>query len=527
MPEGAKVCGKCGAPLDTDTVTAYNGNSVPQTQPVYTAPAGSGVADTVRNIPAKVKKIDFKALLKNKLVIAAAAVVVLAIVLIIIISSAASGGSEYGVVNEFLPMYDGEQLSFIYNGEVLKTKIEYSDSYYYYDSYYDSQYNDDVSVYGWCTADGLWLVNNNGAVKIADSADSFEISSSAQVVYYMADDALYVYNGKSAKIKEFDGNMYSLKVSPDGSACAWLERDDDYEYHGYVYNGGKPVELGKIDSIVSVSNGGNLIYCTKSGKIGYISAMSGDFEKIKTYSSIDAVSADCSSVLFYDGSSTYMYNLSCSEAVKVSKSGFVSLVVPTRGYYAANNFNSFIGECDNAVYRYTLKSGEYETIKLTSDYSSYILSDDGKNLLYLRDGKLYKVSTVNENSDKITVAKNVISYGCDGQLDNIYYLNDDGELCYSNGREDGSKVVFDSDDVYNFSVNSSGVCVFIYDYDTTESEGTIAYSAKGGDKQKCSGLSSVSVVSSSKYTYALDTDGVLYISDDGKSFKNTKIEINY
>ena len=152
------------------------------------------------------------------------------------------------------------------------------------------------------------------------------------------------------------------------------------------------------------------------------------------------------------------------------------------------------------------------------------MSSDGKNFLYVDGSKVYKKSAVSEDADKITVAKYLYDIDFDPNFNNIYSLDRDYALVYSNGTGDDIKVVFDSEEVSDLAVCENGVCTFIYDY--SGDEGTLAYSANGGEKQKCSGLSSAAYVSrsnSGKYIYAVTSDNELYISTDGKTFNNTKI----
>lgn len=521
VPDGAKVCPNCGTPIADGAPKAAVASAA---QEVNTQ-AAEFVGGSVNSAAEAVKKHDFKSLLKNKLVIAAAALIVVAALVIVIVNVIGSSSSApFAIASNQIDRFYTEDYTTVlfYNGKQVKTELDTSSV-----SIYSN--NDKSSVY--VTADGtLYALSGDKLNEVRDDCSVLGVSAFGSAVFYTSDDTLYVYDGgKSTKITDLENYTGSFAASPDGSACAWTVYDD--EYVGFAWAGSKVSELGDMNRVISITNGGDLIYCeTDSGKLGYIKGMSDDIESVKSLSYVSALSADNRQIMFESSSSTFVFAPSMEEPVKVDK-GSVSILLPENGYYTANNFDNFVGSCSSSIKRYIRKGDEYpDNIKLASNCYTALISADGKNILYYSNNKMVKRDTVSEEGEKITVAKNVYSdFGTDANFNNIYYINNDYELVYSNGKEDGMTTVYDNDDVSGIALSTSGACAFIYD--RSGGEGSAAYSVNGGDKQKCSGVStldtfSTDTLSAQKYIYAVNADDELYISTDGKNFTNTKIVLD-
>lgn len=509
IPDGAKICDYCGnlIPIDLSAQAA-------STQAV--------------SAPVAAKKFSFAALLKNKFFIGGVALAIVAalVIVLIIFIGPASGGSS-AITNDLYTVYtEDNDTAVIYNGNVLKTRIDGSISSTYANNDYSAVYlkNESGEVY---------KLSGGNLTKVLEEVNIKGISDFGDTLYYIEDDTICSYNGKTTKIADIDENNYisTFVISPNGDSCAWVEFNaEKFEEKFYAYNGGKVTELGKLRTIHSITDGGDLIYCINSaGKLCYIQNLDSDnMESVRNCSEVIKLSADNRQILFYDNGKTYVYFPSLEEEIKVS-TGSVRPIVPYNSYFSSNNFDNFIGVSNSSTYRFIRNGDEYESNKI-SNTSYGALSSDGKNILYVDGTKIYKKSTVSEDADKIAVAKSVnryYSFDADPNLNNIYSLDRNSALVYSNGTDDEIKVVFDSEEVYDLTVNENGVCTFIYDY--SGGEGTLAFSANGGEKQKCSGLSSAASISrskSGKYIYAVTSDNELYISTDGKTFTNTKIILN-
>lgn len=504
IPDGAKICDYCGNLIPTDL-------------------SGQAASTQVVSAPVAAKKFSFVALLKNKFFIGGVALAIVAALVIILINFVIpmSGGSSANRNDLYTVYTEDNDTAVIYNGNVLKTRIDGSINYTYANNDYSTVYLENKSG-------EVYKLSDGNLTKVLEEVNINGISDFGDTLYYIEDDTICSYNGKTTKIADIDENNYifSFVISPNGDSCAWIEFNAEKdELEGYAYNGSKVTELGKLRTIHSITDGGDLIYCTNStGKLCYIQNLDSDnMESVRSCSDVITLSADNRQILFYDSGKTYVFFPSLEEEIKVS-TGSVSPIVPYNSYFSSNNFDDFIGVSNSSTYRFTRNGDEYESNKI-SNTSYGVISSDGKNILYVDGTKIYKKSTVSEDADKITVAK-YYQYGfdIDPNFNYIYSLDRDNALVYSNGKDGEMKVVFDSEEVYNLTVNENGVCTFIYDY--SGGEGTLAYSEKGGEKQKCSGLSSAKKVYSSdsgKYIYAVTADNELYISTDGKSFTNTKI----
>ncbi|MCI7692542.1 MAG: zinc ribbon domain-containing protein [Oscillospiraceae bacterium] len=508
IPDGAKICDYCG-----NLIPDYSPEQAPNVQVV--------------SAPAAAKKFSFVALLKNKFFIGGVALAIVAALVIILINvvGPASGGYSANINDLYTVYTEDNDTAVIYNGNVLKTRIDGSINNTYAN-------NDYSTVYLKNDSDEIYKLSGGNLTKVLEEVVYIcGISDFGDTLYYIEDDTICSYNGKKTEIAEIDENnrFSSFVISPNGDSCAWTEIDKENDRKGYAYNGGKVTELGKLSTIISITDGGDLIYCTNStGKLCYIQNLDSDnMESVRSCSWFFKLSADNRQILFYDSGKTYVYFPSLEEEIKVS-TGSVSPLVPFNSYFSSNNFDNFIGVSGSSTYRFTRNGDEYDSFKIAnSDITA--LSSDGKNIIYRDGSKAYKKSIVSEDADKITVAKYLNGIGgidFDPNFNNIYSTDRDYALVYSNGTDDDIKVVFDSEEVSDLAVCENGVCTFIYDY--SGGEGTLAYSANGGEKQKCSGLSSAASVSRSncgKYIYAVTSDNELYISTDGKTFTNTKITL--
>lgn len=504
IPDGAKICDYCG-----NLIPDYSPEQAPNVQVV--------------SAPAAAKKFSFVALLKNKFFIGGVALAIVAALVIILINvvGPASGGYSANINDLYTVYTEDNDTAVIYNGNVLKTRIDGSINNTYAN-------NDYSTVYLKNDSDEIYKLSGGNLTKVLEEVNIKGISDFGDTLYYIEDDTICSYNGKKTEIADIEENtdISSFVISPNGDSCAWIEIDKENDRKGYAYNGSKVTELGKLSTIISITDGGDLIYCTNStGKLCYIQNLDSDnMESVRSCSDVIMLSADNRQILFYDSGKTYVYFPSLEEEIKVS-TGSVRPLVPYNSYFSSNNFDNFIGVSGSSTYRFTRNGDEYESNKISG--TSYgAISSDGKNILYVDGSKAYKKSIVSEDADKITVAKYLNGIDFDPNFNNIYSLDRDYALVYSNGTGDDIKVVFDSEEVSDLAVCENGVCTFIYDY--SGGEGTLAYSANGGEKQKCSGLSSAASVSrsnSGKYIYAVTSDNELYISTDGKTFTNTKITL--
>lgn len=547
-PDYGKVCVNCGAPLESlNGGDAANGaaqaappnyppdqayqpvntpGSVPFSEKMNTAV--KSVSGAFSEAAGDVRMGDFKSLLGNKKFLICGGAVLALIIIIIIIVAAASSSSGSGARAEFAPpqndirafVTDDDETVFFYNGKRLKTVLD-GDAVFAarnLDGSVAYAYSEDGELYAVTSVDAKLIANEYSVILAADYGAN---------AYYVSDDVLYFYNGnKSEEITESDEGFTQITLSPNGSSCAWTEYDEDGDIVGRAYVKGKIYELGKANHIFSITDSGDVIfYRNDNGKLCYMKDLR-ESESVKSANYALALSADRRKILFADSNSgserTYMFDSSMSEAVKVCN-GYLHLVMPQSNKVNYSDFNNFVAFDGKGVSRFVRNGDEYEKFSIVSDCDAAVISDDGRFVLYMKNNKVYKKSALSEDADRLTVSKGAGTVVADGGFNNIYYIDDDNALCYSDGRSEDIVTVYDKDDVYDIVSTALGVCVFIYDY--SGGEGSLAYSVKGGGRQKCGGLSSACLIftdSAGKYVYAVDDDDNLYVSTDGKNFTDTK-----
>lgn len=409
IPDGAKICDYCG-----NLIPDYSPEQAPNVQVV--------------SAPAAAKKFSFVALLKNKFFIGGVALAIVAAVVIVLINvvGPASGGSSANINDLYTVYTEDNDTAVIYNGNVLKTRIDGSISSTYANNDYSTVYLENKSG-------EVYKLSGGNLTKVLEEVNIKGISDFGDTLYYIEDDTICSYNGKKTEIAEIDENnrISSFVISPNGDSCAWIEIDKENDRKGYAYNGSKVTELGKLGSMVSITDGGDLIYCTNStGKLCYIQNLDSDnMESVRSCSDVIMLSADNRQILFYDSGKTYVYFPSLEEEIKVS-TGSVSPLVPYNSYFSSNNFDNFIGVSNSSTYRFTRNGDEYESNKISNtNYGA--ISSDGKNILYDDVTKACKKSIVSEDADKITVAKYLNGIDFDPNFNNIYSRDRDYALVYS------------------------------------------------------------------------------------------------
>lgn len=104
---------------------------------------------------------------------------------------------------------------------------------------------------------------------------------------------------------------------------------------------------------------------------------------------------------------------------------------------------------------YVNTPGKKEATKLDSKVSDFMVSENGKIVIYEKNGDLYKHNLKKE--EKIAKDVNIQALSPDGKI--IYYRNDDGDLiCWKNGKEEEI-----DDDVYILYTSEDGKTIVYTD----------------------------------------------------------------
>lgn len=494
---------------------AQTGNKKSQKSASEFKKIGETLRSDAQQATAAVKSRNFKELFKSKVFyICCTALVVILIILIGVVASLGSDSSAYDVKGYYYAADDGDSIVYLYNGKIVKNTDFTS-----YASVLDRTPDGTAIVVE--DDEALYLINEGKVSRICNDfdSDSASISANGKTVAYITDDCVYVYTGgKSKKIASLETSSSTPVISPDGKTVAFCDVDDD-DINTYVWKGGKVIDLDSDIDPFSVSNGGKYIYGTsRSGYLYYIKGLKKNSEeKIDSFSYLVGIDYDHTKLLYVSSDGTYCFDPSVDDedAIRIVKRS----VYPIASSYYHNstpyieNFKSFYGKSNGAVYEYFRKGKSYDDEKILSDVESILLSDDQKSFVYIDgDGDLMKGTMSNAKNEK-KVAKNVASIRANDTLKNVYYCDEDSNLRYVG--KDG-KI---ASDIRRYYVTDSGVCVF---YDT---DGDLYYSVKGGEKKKA-GLDEISsLVISNDIVYVV-SDDELYISTNGKTFNKTGLEID-
>lgn len=507
IPDNAAFCTECGAKLDK-----------PEGGAPAAAPAQAASAEAAAVVE-KAKK-GFGGILKNKAVIyGACGVVVLAVLIAAIAGIASSAGSSFKLKSaQYFGEIVDEKIVLFYGDKKIEADTEASSMNLY-------SAVDGSAVFVYTSDDELFHSSKGGELEmVAEEVDIIIASANGNAAAYISDEELFLYkDGKTSSVADIE-NYGGIVISPDGSALAYAEYNDDWELECYAYNGKSVEEIGEY-SPVSISNGGSVLYMIKSdnNKLYVAENLKGDdAESVKTINTSYNyyLSSDYKTIMFYDDGKTYVYSPSLKEAVKVNGSS-VSVLFPTDAVSSLDSFDNFVGYSDGSTYRFKRSGDEYEKFKIAS--SSGLLSADGKTLLYSDGDELCKISTTKDGAEEVELADEFEYFcGASSDLKHIYYINEDGELMYNPGREDKSEKISDDVSSAYAVVTADGVCTYIYDM--SGNEGSLYYSVKGGKKTKADGLSDANYVYRYSNIIRADYDDAIFISKDGKKFEKTGIE---
>ncbi len=456
------------------------------------------------------KALDIRALVKNKtvLLIAAALAALVLLVVIAVVSSVSASSGGTGIKGSYLLHEDNGESIVIYNGKKIKSLDLSTNAYVIAESLDGSKaiVRDGVSA--------LYYLDNGNSSNITGDFDAawITLSDDGSTAAYHYDGSLYLYKGgNKKKVADIENMLCALVLSPNGDTIAYAESDGD-KISTYAYKGGKVIDLDAKVTPLTVSNGGGIIYgYDKKSRLCFIKNLKPDSaESVKNLNLIakPVFSTDKKQILFASDNGMYYFDSSHKEDIKVTGSK-IMLIYPECGVRSYDNLKSFLAYSDSKIVKFTRKGDDFDKETLASSPFSCILSADGKELVYVQNNELYKISVSNPDK-KTQLGSEVIDYYADKDLKNVYFLNQDNTLRYADGKsKNGKKII---DDVGDFNVAPNGVCIF------TDDDDTLYYSANGSDKKKA-GLEDVTGYVERTYnTIYVESDGDLYVSTDGKNF---------
>lgn len=426
-------------------------------QPV--APMQQPVAGAVPPAaPEKKKEIPFKMLIP-----VAGVFVLLVIVLVAVL--ALGGGSDNDVYakKELSHMYDPNAFYVFPNtDDVYECEEEYVENVQYnaacdraiftaYDDY------DEMMLY--------YIDTDLEATLVAEDVNGAYISYTGEYILYLQDvednaGDLYAYCVKNGDITQIDSDVYPYNIcmSPSGKVVCYVK---DYEstYENTLYIGGVDKESVEIDDDgcrpLSVTDNGKYVYYVDSDYKLYL-YNGKDSEKIT--SDIDSscwVNRDATEILYTKDGKTYYHTVKMDEAVKIAGDELYDIILPGEVVVFYNNaemvgldtFKGAVLNCYEDI-MWLNKKGD-EAIKICSSTNLYQLSEDGKSILYVKGGDLYKIKKLSEDMEATVVCDEmyVEDFAASDDLSKIYIASDD-ELHYVKGENKFEEISNDLTESY-------------------------------------------------------------------------------
>lgn len=527
IPDIAKFCGKCGAPVSEGV------------QPVG---GGAALNPPAAPIPPVKPQNTFPL---SKILIGAglAAVVIIAVIVCVSLFKPARFTSLKNSIN-FFPSENGVQvvttngtvatIEGILNGSsrsldgsvaaaLINTDSDSSDFTYNYEDGYTLYY----------IADGKITV-------VSEEVYDFRLAASGDAIAYSTNldgdvAELNLYSG--GKSQKITSEFYKyFCISPDGKTVAYISDYDESEdeFTGYIWNG-KAKSLGKNRVPLAVSNDGKYAYFIKvtDDYEHPFYVLSGD-DEIKLGSSAGSMyfNSDATQVVYNVGGGSYI-SINGSEKLKLV--GRVErFILPEwvpisyslcYGQYNSYIFgvNSFAGTFYNNDDSVVYIDGKFETSSVVKKVQSVMLCDDAKTLIYRKGGSICKTDGTKPDAEPIELVEEDAADFCalsDGSA--IYYVSIDDELYYQKGTQKAKRVAYDldgSDFGYFMDVfNKTGAVYYL-------SDGQLYVSGKGAKGTLVKGIDDdvINVNADSFFVNVIskndDYGFNIYLSTDGIKFE--------
>ena len=327
----------------------------------------------------------------------------------------------------------------------------------------------------------LYYVTDNSVDRIADNCTSnFVMSHNGDTVVYIAADG-FLYRTDTSRLKTVtvDENAEALAVSPDGSKMLYSKKTDNISKL-YLYADGESVYIADNYIPIAVSDDSSLIYVLSADNSLYLLNVDGTVRSricSETDTGIFCFSSDVSSVVFSDGSYTYI-----SETGKSKVRLIPGKAVPVYISSVASLCNS-----SGTVYIYPEK-------QLTE-------------LLYVNaDGvQDYSLYYINKNMKRNDIAAGVVNYTLTGK--GIIYLKSDGEVC-SFRKNKNNVICSGASDMY---ASSDGKYIYY-----TTSDGKLYCHRRNEAVLLANGISKL-YMSEDDRLYFIMTDGSLYAAKNSRT----------
>ncbi len=397
-------------------------------------------------------------------------------------------------------------------------------------------YNYDNSVVAYLTTDDtLYVIDSELApVEIENDVLNMEVSySGSSIAYTVGDDyavtTLYVYNVKKDNSVKIDTNVYAYNylVSPNGKQVAYLKdyegNSDNTLYVAAVGKDGKKVDKDGCIPLAIGDNGKSFFYTDNSDssnvKLYWYNGK--DAEKIsRDVSGSYYFNNSVSEILFTKSGNTYFYRIGMDEPSKVASDALSGVwnyeFEATAQDYTFGNQSSaalvnrsklteWVFATDSDIC-YLNKDGKDSAKLCDADGISKItVAQNGKSLIYLKDGKLYKITKFGADREETELYEGDVyinGYVANKDLSDIYVVSDEAELYYCKSKKKLVKISNDFADKNDMAYNEAAKTIFYIE------DGNLYSSGKNGKKKE---LVAESVTDIANYA-----NGILYmVTEDG------------
>ena len=379
--------------------------------------------------------------------------------------------------------------------------------------------------------DRLQLITKKGIKEIDTGVSHFTSSMDRDMVVYFKNDRdfenmtdIYIWDGHKTKLIDTETVYDSIAISANGKYISYIKNlsPDKGDFDLYISVSGKDGVLQeKTEYIIKAISDDGKIRLAKNVNDHCLYIISDTNEtKLGLEDGIRSVCFNNSlSEIFYSYNDRFYISKNADEPTEVfSVPGYISVLLPENKYvpvmvtynypdnYKVYGIDSFIGR--DLIFNGAVVCRLDDELNLTEFHRGmgmHYLTEDENYLFYFMlhssetGNSLFKSEYKNSDSE-VKIADNVMSYAVAENGESIYYINNKGELYFS----DGKNATLISENASNLKTADGGYAYYIKDEKDFKGE---LYCAKGKDINE-------KVENGNDVSYVECSGGRLYFSAD-------------